>query len=81
MFKLDLEKAEEPEIKFPTSIRSLKKQENSRKTFISTLLNMPKPLTVDIAELSIFAGILNEALSQHHLLGFEIAQMEFHHLH
>ena len=50
MFKLDLEKAEEPEIKFPTSIRSLKKQENSRKTFISTLLNTPKPLTVDIVK-------------------------------
>ena len=32
MFKLDLEKAEEPEIKLSTSIRSLKKQENSRKT-------------------------------------------------
>ena len=31
MFKLDLEKAEEPEIKLPTSIGSLKKQENSRK--------------------------------------------------
>ena len=32
MFKLDLEKAEEPVIKFPTSIRSSKKQESSRKT-------------------------------------------------
>ena len=32
IFKLDLEKAEEPEIKLPTSIGSLKKQENSRKT-------------------------------------------------
>ena len=46
MFKLDLEKAEEPEIKFPTSARSLKKQESSRKTSISALLNMPKPLTM-----------------------------------
>ena len=46
MFKLDLEKAEEPEIKFPTSFGSLKKQENSRKTSISVLLTMPKPLTV-----------------------------------
>ena len=44
MFKLDLEKAEEPEIKFPTSIGSSKKQESSRKT--SSLLTMPKPLTV-----------------------------------
>ena len=46
MFKLDLEKAEEPEIKLPTSTGSLKKQESSRKTSISTLLTMPKPLTV-----------------------------------
>ena len=33
------------------------------------------------AEFSRFAGILSAALSQHHLLGFEIAQLEFHHLH
>ena len=46
MFKLDLEKAEEPEIKLPTSIGSLKKQESSRKTSISTLLTMPKSLIV-----------------------------------
>ena len=46
MFKLVLEKAEEPEIKLPTSARSWKKQESSRKTSISTLLTMPKPLTV-----------------------------------
>ena len=46
MFKLDLEKAEEPEIKWPTSIGLSKKQESSRKTSISTLLTMPKPLTV-----------------------------------
>ena len=46
MFKLVLEKAEEPEIKLATSARSLKKQESSRKTSISALLNMPKPLTV-----------------------------------
>ena len=41
-----LEKAEEPEIKLPTSTGSLKKQESSRKTYISALLTMPKPLTV-----------------------------------
>ena len=41
MFKLDLEKAEEPEIKLPASAGSSKKQENSRKTTISTLLTMP----------------------------------------
>ena len=41
-----LEKAEETEIKLPTSVGSLKKQESSRKTSISALLTMPKPLTV-----------------------------------
>ena len=41
-----LEKAEEPEIKLPTSAGSWKKQESSRKTSISGLLTMPKPLTV-----------------------------------
>ena len=46
MFKLDLEKADEPEIKLPTLDGSLKKQESSRKTSISYLLIMPKPLTV-----------------------------------
>ena len=46
MFKLVLEKAEEPEIKLPTSTGSLKKQESSRKTSISALLTMPKPLTM-----------------------------------
>ena len=44
MFKLDLEKAEEPEIKLPTCIGLCKKQKSSRKT--SALLTMPKPLTV-----------------------------------
>ena len=46
MFKLVLYKAEEPESKLPTSAGSLKKQESSRKTSISTFLTMPKPLTV-----------------------------------
>ena len=46
MFKLDLEKAKEPEIKLPTSAGSLKKQESSRKSSTSGLLTMPKPLTV-----------------------------------
>ena len=46
MFKLDLEKAEEPEIKLPKSVVSQKKQESSRKTSISALLTMPKSLTV-----------------------------------
>ena len=42
-------KAEEPEIKWPTSTRSTKKQETSRKTSPFALLTMPKPLTVLIA--------------------------------
>ena len=46
MFKLVLEKTEEPEIKLPTSTGSLKKQESSRKTSTSALLTMPNPLTV-----------------------------------
>ena len=45
-FKLVLEKAQEPEIKLPTSTGSSKKQESSRKTSISALLTMPKTLTV-----------------------------------
>ena len=45
-FKLVLEKAEEPEIKLPTSAGSWKKQESSRKPSTSALLTMPKPLTV-----------------------------------
>ena len=46
MFKLDLEKAEEPEIKLPTFTGSSKKQESSRKIYTCALLTMPKPLTV-----------------------------------
>ena len=44
MFKMDLEKAEEPEIKLATSIRPLKKQESSSKISASALLTRPKPL-------------------------------------
>ena len=44
MFKMDLEKAEEPEIKLPTSVGSWEKQEDSRKTSTSALLTMAKPL-------------------------------------
>ena len=46
MFRLDLEKTEEPEIKLPTSVGSSKKQKSSRKMSTSALLTMPKPLTV-----------------------------------
>ena len=48
MFKLDLEKAEEPEIKLPTYARSLKKQESFRKTSTSALFTGPRRLTVRI---------------------------------
>ena len=44
MYQLDLEKAEKPEIKLPTSVGSSKKQESFGKTSISALLTMPKPL-------------------------------------
>ena len=50
MFKLALEKAEEPEIKLPTSAGSLEKQDSFRKTSISALLTMPKLLTVWITK-------------------------------
>ena len=46
MFKVDLEKAEEPEIKLLPSVGSSKKQENSRKASTSALMTAPKPLTV-----------------------------------
>ena len=46
MFKLDLEMAEEPEVKLPSSIGSLKKQKSSRKISASALSTMPKSLTV-----------------------------------
>ena len=48
MFKIDLEKAEEPQIKLPRSIGSVKKQESSRKTSTFALLTKSKPLTVCI---------------------------------
>ena len=48
MFKLDLEKAEEPQIKLPTSTGSSKKQESFRKISTTALLSTPKPLTVSI---------------------------------
>ena len=46
MYVLDLEKAEEPEIKFPTLTGSLKKQENSKKTSTSASLTVLKSFTV-----------------------------------
>ena len=50
IFKLDLKKADEPEIKLPTSVGSSKKCESSRKTSTSALLTTPKPLTVWITQ-------------------------------
>ena len=50
MFNLDLEKAQEPEIKLPTSVGSSKMQESSRKTSTSALSTMPQPLTVWIKQ-------------------------------
>ena len=47
MFKLGLEKAEEPEIKLPTFVGSWRKQGSSRKTSTFALLTTPQPLTVD----------------------------------
>ena len=46
IFKLDFKKAEEPEVKLPTSVGSSKKQQSSKKTPISASLTMSKPLTV-----------------------------------
>ena len=66
MSKLVLEKAEEPNIKLPTSAGSSKKQENSRKTSISAFLTMPKPLTVWI---TINCKILKETGISDHLTG------------
>ena len=53
MFKLDLEKAKEPDIKLPTSVQSFKMQENSRKTSAYALVTIPNPLTVDHNKLQI----------------------------
>ena len=50
MYKVDFKKAEEPKVKLPASVGSWKKQESSRKTSISALLNMSKPLTVWITK-------------------------------
>ena len=51
MFKLDLEKAQEPEIKLPTCIGSSKTQESSRKMSTSALLTMTKALNVWITKI------------------------------
>ena len=67
MFKLDLGKAEKPEIKWPTSVGSSKNQESSRKTSTFSLLTMPKPLTVWISHNSDLWKILQEVGIPNHL--------------
>ena len=68
MFKLVLEKAEEPEIKLPTSAGSWKKQESSRKTSISALLTMPKPLWLYCVDHNKLWKILKEMGIPDHLI-------------
>ena len=68
MYRLDSEKAEEPDIKMPTSVGSYKKQENFRKTSTSAVLTMPKPLTVWITPNS--GKILKRWEFQTNLLAF-----------
>ena len=65
MFRLFLEKAEEPEIKLPTSAGSSKKEESSRKTSISALLPMPTPF--DCVDHNKPWKILQEMGISHHL--------------
>ena len=67
MFKLDFEKAEEPEIKLPTSVGSLKKQESYRKTSISAPLTTPKTLTIDCVHHNKLWKILQEMGIPDHL--------------
>ena len=64
MFKLDLERVEELEMKLPKLVGSKKKQENSRKTSTSALLTMLKPLTLDHFKLR---KILKEMATPDHL--------------
>ena len=66
MFK-DLEKAEKPENKLPTSVGSSKKPESSRKTSISALLTMPKPLTISQLDHNKLWKILKEMEIPDHL--------------
>ena len=62
-----------------------KESDTTERLLLSLSLGLERKLTfcslVATAEFSKFAGILSAALSQHHLLRFEIVQLEFHHLH
>ena len=73
MFKLDLEKAEETEIKMPTSVGSSKKQESSRKASTFALLTVPKPLTVWITTRLYAENILLNAGLDEAQTGIKIA--------
>ena len=65
MFKLVLEKAEEPEIKLPTSTGSWKKQESSRKTCTSTVLTTSKPLTLWITTICVWKILQEMGIPDH----------------
>ena len=65
MFKLDLEKAEEPEIKLPTSVESLKKQENFRKNIYFGFIDYAK--SFDCVDHSKLWKILKEMGTPDHL--------------
>ena len=65
MFKLDLEKGEEPEIKFPTSVGSQEKQENSRKTSTSASLTTVKPLTMWITKTCVWKILKEMGIPDH----------------
>ena len=67
MFKLVLEKAEEPEAKLPTSAGSWKKQKSSKKTSISALLTMPKSINFNYVDHHKLWKILKEMGIQDHL--------------
>ena len=67
MFKLDLEKAEEPEVKLPTSVGSLKEQKSSRKTSTSALMTTLKSL-IDCVDHNKLWKILKEMGTPDHLI-------------
>ena len=66
MYKLDLEKAEEPDIKVPTLVGSSRKQGNSRKISIAASLTTPKPLTV-FSSVQFSCSVVSDSLQPHEL--------------
>ena len=73
-------RVQSPLERWPRTISTDRPEMESR-PYEFLLQNLTFSSPVAIAEFSKFAGILSAAVSQHHLLGFEIAQLEFHHLH